>query len=42
MPKGLHVGIWEGALELVHILTIVGIMQLHVLLETRRIVYSRE
>lgn len=42
MPKGLHVGIWEGALELVHILTMVGIMQLHVLLETRRIVYSRE
>lgn len=42
MPKGLHVGIWEGALELVHILTMVGIMQLPVLLETRRTVYSKE
>ena len=42
MPKGLHVGIWEGAMELLYILTMVVIMQLYVLLETCRIVHSKE
>lgn len=42
IPKGLHVGIWEGAMELLYILTMVVIMQLYVLLETRRIIHSKE
>ena len=49
MPKGLHVGIWEGVMGGGDggamgggNGTVVVTMQLYVLLETRRIVYSKE
>ena len=49
MPKGLHVGIWEGVMGRGDggamgggNGTVVVTMQLYVLLETRRIVYSKE